>query len=69
MKKIQVNEPSLFVNPPQMRVLKSDFARYNLAEDEEDGEDADQEENGWKVIQNDVFRFPPMSNLFCAVLG
>ncbi|XP_076457031.1 transmembrane 9 superfamily member 1-like [Babylonia areolata] len=50
------------------RVLKSDFARYNLGEDD-DGEDLEQDDNGWKIIQTDVFRFPPFKNLFCAILG
>ncbi|XP_046560989.1 transmembrane 9 superfamily member 1-like [Haliotis rubra] len=49
------------------RVLKSDFARYNL--DEDDSEDLDQDDNGWKIIQTDVFRFPAAKNLFCAILG
>lgn len=48
-------------------MLKSDFARYNV--DEEDSEDLDQEENGWKIIHTDVFRFPAYKNLFCAILG
>jgi transmembrane 9 superfamily protein 1 len=51
----------------QTRVLKSDFARYNV--DDEDGEDLDSDENGWKIIHTDVFRFPPQKNLFCAILG
>jgi len=51
----------------QTRVLKSDFARYNV--DEEDSEELDQEENGWKIIHSDVFRYPPYKNLFCAILG
>ena len=51
----------------QMRVLRSDFARYNLAEDDEG--DVDQEDIGWKVVQSDVFRFPPHKSLLCAVLG
>ena len=54
--------------PHQTRVLKSDFARYNLGEDD-DSEDLDQDDNGWKIIQTDVFRFPPAKNLFCAILG
>lgn len=49
-------------------MLKSDFARYNLGE-EDDSEDIDQDDNGWKIIQTDVFRFPPSKNLFCAILG
>ncbi|XP_064187298.1 transmembrane 9 superfamily member 1 isoform X1 [Anguilla rostrata] len=51
-----------------MRVLKNDFARYNV---EEEGacDDLDQGDNGWKIIHTDVFRFPPYKSLLCAVLG
>ncbi|XP_041361751.1 transmembrane 9 superfamily member 1-like [Gigantopelta aegis] len=49
------------------RVLKSDFARYNM--DDEESEDLDQDDNGWKIIHTDVFRFPPHKKLFCAILG
>ena len=49
------------------RVLKSDFARYNV--DEEESDDLDQEDNGWKIIHTDVFRFPPLKSLFTAILG
>ncbi|XP_076437567.1 transmembrane 9 superfamily member 1-like [Babylonia areolata] len=54
-----------------MRVLKHDFKRYNLEdeEEEEDGEEMGVEDNGWKVIQTDVFRFPQVQTLFCAILG
>ncbi|XP_067928632.1 transmembrane 9 superfamily member 1-like [Watersipora subatra] len=48
------------------RVLKNDFARYN---DDLDMDEADQEDNGWKIIHTDVFRFPKQKSLFCAVLG
>ena len=51
----------------QTRVLKSDFARYNV--DDEESEDLDQDDNGWKIIHTDVFRFPQAKNLFCAILG
>ena len=51
----------------QTRVLKSDFARYNVDDDEAEALDSD--ENGWKIIHTDVFRFPPQKNLFCAILG
>lgn len=51
----------------QTRVLKSDFARYNVDDDEAEALDSD--ENGWKIIHTDVFRFPPHKNLFCAILG
>uniref|UniRef100_T1ITP6 Transmembrane 9 superfamily member n=1 Tax=Strigamia maritima TaxID=126957 RepID=T1ITP6_STRMM len=50
-----------------MRVLKNDFARYNM--DDDDAEDMDNDEYGWKIIHTDVFRFPPNKNLFCAILG
>ncbi|XP_074656952.1 transmembrane 9 superfamily member 1-like [Tubulanus polymorphus] len=49
------------------RILRNDFARYNT--DEEDSDDIDPEENGWKIIHTDVFRFPPYKSLFCAILG
>ncbi|KAK2181171.1 hypothetical protein NP493_408g01013 [Ridgeia piscesae] len=47
------------------RVLKNDFAKNS-----EDDEDLmDEEENGWKIIHTDVFRFPPYKAFFCAILG
>jgi len=47
------------------RVLRNDFMRYNS-----EGEGAlDDEDYGWKLISNDVFRFPKFKTLFCAVLG
>lgn len=45
-----------------MRVLKSDYTRYNE-------EEADEEDYGWKLVHGDVFRFPPAKNLFCAMVG
>ena len=30
---------------------------------------AEQDNYGWKIISNDVFRFPPNKNLLCAILG
>ncbi|XP_023265200.1 transmembrane 9 superfamily member 1 [Seriola lalandi dorsalis] len=51
-----------------MRVLKNDFARYNV-EEESGCDDLDQGDNGWKIIHTDVFRFPPYKSLLCAVLG
>ncbi|CAG5128195.1 unnamed protein product [Candidula unifasciata] len=50
------------------RVLRSDFARYNI-EDDDDADDLDSDDNGWKIIRTDVFRYPPNKNLFCAILG
>lgn len=48
-----------------MRVLKNDFVKYSI--DEEDPED--QEESGWKFVHGDVFRFPPGRSVFCAFAG
>jgi len=48
------------------RVLKKDFARYNL---DDDDDVVEEEDNGWKIIHTDVFRFPPCKSLFCAILG
>ena len=50
-----------------MRILKNDFARYNL--DDEESDELDQEENGWKIVHTDVFRFPPQRSLLCSMLG
>jgi len=47
------------------RVLKNDFLRYNADTDEQ----LDDEDYGWKLISNDVFRFPVHRNLFCAIVG
>lgn len=47
------------------RILRNDFTRYNS----EGEETLDDEDYGWKLISNDVFRFPPYKSLFCAVLG
>lgn len=47
------------------RILKNDFMRYNNEGDEA----LDDEDYGWKLISNDVFRFPVNKSLFCAVLG
>ncbi|XP_048450173.1 transmembrane 9 superfamily member 1-like, partial [Rhincodon typus] len=51
-----------------MRVLRNDFARYNL-EEEAAADDFDQADNGWKIVHTDVFRFPPHKSLLCSVLG
>ncbi|XP_050720924.1 transmembrane 9 superfamily member 1-like [Eriocheir sinensis] len=49
------------------RVLRNDFARYNISE--EGREDVDSDEYGWKIIHTDVFRFPKQKSLFSAILG
>lgn len=47
------------------RILRNDFLRYN-----NEGDDSlDDEDYGWKLISNDVFRFPPNKGIFCAALG
>ncbi|GAB6028436.1 Transmembrane 9 super member 1 [Chamberlinius hualienensis] len=51
-----------------LRVLKNDLARYNVVGDD-DGDDNERDEYGWKIIHTDVFRFPQRKNLFCAILG
>uniref|UniRef100_H2YGC6 Transmembrane 9 superfamily member n=1 Tax=Ciona savignyi TaxID=51511 RepID=H2YGC6_CIOSA len=48
------------------RVLRSDFSRYNKVDEEEDFGDDD---NGWKIIHADVFRFPKLKSLFCSTIG
>ncbi|XP_066985365.1 transmembrane 9 superfamily member 1-like [Macrobrachium rosenbergii] len=49
------------------RVLRNDFARYNV--DEEGREEVDSDEYGWKIIHTDVFRFPQHKSLFSSILG
>ena len=51
----------------QLRVLHNDFARYNLTDDEAD--EVDHDNYGWKIISTDVFRFPPHKSLLCAIIG
>lgn len=51
-----------------MRVLKLDIDRYSKREDEE-SEEIDEDEYGWKLVYGDVFRFPPLPNLFSAFIG
>lgn len=50
------------------RVLRNDFSRYNKPDDDDAAEFGD-DDNGWKIIHADVFRFPPYKSLFCAILG
>lgn len=45
--------------------MKNDFLRYNAEGDES----LDDEDYGWKLISNDVFRFPSNKILFCSILG
>jgi len=50
-----------------LRILKNDYTRYALIEDEEDGSDS--EDYGWKLVHGDVFRFPAQKTLFTALVG
>jgi len=54
-----------FLTIIMMRVLKNDFSRYMEVEEDEIGE----EETGWKLINGDVFRFPPFANILSACVG
>jgi transmembrane 9 superfamily protein 1 len=47
------------------RILKRDYQTY----EDEDGDDKDREESGWKLVHADVFRFPSHINLLAAILG
>ncbi|PIA59057.1 hypothetical protein AQUCO_00400130v1 [Aquilegia coerulea] len=47
-----------------IRNLRNDLLKYSN-EDEE----ADKEEVGWKHLHGDVFRYPPHTSLFCAIMG
>ncbi len=48
-----------------MRILKQDFSKYMEIDEDELAE----EETGWKMIHGEVFRPPPLLNIFCAVIG
>jgi len=48
-----------------MKILKKDFSRYM----EVDEEELTEEETGWKMIHGDVFRSPPLLNVYCAIVG
>lgn len=54
-----------FLTIIMMRVLKNDFSRYMEVEEDEIGE----EETGWKLINGDVFRFPPFVSGLSALTG
>lgn len=45
-----------------LRTLHADFQKYNSMDPEET-------ETGWKLIHGDVFRAPPRSNLYSALIG
>jgi len=50
-----------------LRILKNDYTRYALLDEEDDGTDT--EDYGWKLVHGDVFRFPYYRTLFCALVG
>lgn len=53
-----------------VRTLRRDIARYNAGDsDSLAGLDETIEETGWKLVHGDVFRPPPNSRLFAAVIG
>ena len=41
------------------------FIQYRVDEEEDFNDD----DNGWKIIHTDVFRFPKVKSLFCSVIG
>ncbi|CAF1569769.1 unnamed protein product [Adineta ricciae] len=47
------------------RILKNDLSR--IGDDDDDG--SVEEENGWKIIHTDVFRFPHHRELFSSIIG
>eukprot|EP00729_Bicosta_minor_P004884 gene4884-23282_t len=51
------------------RMLNKDFDRYSRDDDEIDLDDDLQEDQGWKNLHTDVFRFPAYKSLICAILG
>eukprot|EP00049_Salpingoeca_infusionum_P018821 m.358922 g.358922 ORF g.358922 m.358922 type:complete len:591 (-) comp18344_c0_seq1:231-2003(-) len=50
-----------------MKALNRDFARYSQVED--DLELQADEDQGWKMVSSDVFRFPRYRGILCAVVG
>jgi len=59
---------TMFMAIIMIRILKNDFHNY-MDLDEEGGGLSDQEEQGWKLVHGDVFRFPHHKSLYCAFLG
>eukprot|EP00050_Salpingoeca_kvevrii_P007528 m.296863 g.296863 ORF g.296863 m.296863 type:complete len:593 (+) comp13477_c0_seq1:41-1819(+) len=51
------------------RTLHKDFARYSKDEEDLDLDTDVNDEQGWKIVHTDVFRFPPYKSLLCALLG
>lgn len=51
------------------RTLNKDLARYSQDEDDIELEADAQEDQGWKIIHTDVFRFPQYKSLFASAIG
>ncbi|KAF6165948.1 hypothetical protein GIB67_012845 [Kingdonia uniflora] len=49
-----------------LRTLKNDLKKCS---NEDEDEDTEKEELSWKNLHGDVFRFPPHTSLFCAILA
>jgi transmembrane 9 superfamily protein 1 len=58
-----------FVSLILNRMLNKDFAKYSREDDDLDMDDEIQEDQGWKNLHTDVFRFPEFKSLLCAMLG
>ena len=52
-----------FVSVILYRIVKSDYSRYSKAQD------TGEEDYGWKLVHGDVFRPPPQTGLYCALIG
>uniref|UniRef100_A0A1I8MRV4 Transmembrane 9 superfamily member n=2 Tax=Musca domestica TaxID=7370 RepID=A0A1I8MRV4_MUSDO len=52
-----------------MRTLRKDYARYSKDEEMDDMERDLGDEYGWKQVHGDVFRSPPHTLLFSALIG
>ncbi|XP_013114037.1 transmembrane 9 superfamily member 3 [Stomoxys calcitrans] len=52
-----------------MRTLRKDYARYSKDEEMDDMERDLGDEYGWKQVHGDVFRSPPHTLLFSAMIG
>ncbi|EDQ85689.1 uncharacterized protein MONBRDRAFT_11552 [Monosiga brevicollis MX1] len=55
--------------PMQARALNQDFARYSKNNIDVDLNEDVNDDQGWKMIHADVFRFPAYKSLLCAVVG
>jgi len=59
---------TMFMGIIMIRILRNDFHNYMELDDEIGGLN-EQEEQGWKLVHGDVFRFPQNKSLYCAALG